>query len=67
MFPSISHLFLCWRGPKSIAKLDGGHGRIFPLGSSTVHGMDPFHDSTDVDCALFPFFLVGTLANMLLS
>ena len=29
MFPSISHLFLHWRGrPKSIAKLYGGHGRI---------------------------------------
>src|SRR6218665_1060003 len=30
MFPSISHLFLHWRGPKSIAKLDGEHGRICP-------------------------------------
>jgi len=24
MFPSISHLFLRWRAPKSIAKLNGG-------------------------------------------
>ena len=31
LFLSISHLFFCWRVPKSIAKLDGGHGRIFPL------------------------------------
>ena len=28
MVPSISCLFLRWRGPKSIAKLDGCHGRI---------------------------------------
>ena len=27
MFPS----FLPWRGTKSIAKPDGGHGRIYPL------------------------------------
>src|SRR6218665_3909199 len=31
MFPSISCLFLHWGGPKSIAKLDGGHGRISPM------------------------------------
>jgi len=31
MFPSISRLFLCWIGPKSIAKLDVGHGRNSPL------------------------------------
>src|SRR6218665_196337 len=28
MFPSISRLFLRWRGSKSIEKLDGDHGRI---------------------------------------
>ena len=27
---SNSHLFHGWREPKSIAKLDGGHGRISP-------------------------------------
>ena len=32
MFPSISRLFLHWRGPKSIAKLDGGHDWICPPG-----------------------------------
>ena len=31
MFPSISCLFLCCRGPKSIAKLDGGPWPDFPL------------------------------------
>ena len=30
VFPSISRLFLRWRGPRSIALLDGGHGRICP-------------------------------------
>ena len=33
MFPSISHLFLRWRGPKSIANLDGGHVRDCPVES----------------------------------
>ena len=34
MFPSVSRLFLRWRGrPKAIAKLDEGHGRILPLDS----------------------------------
>ena len=28
MFPSISRIFLLWKGAKSIAKQDGGHGRI---------------------------------------
>ena len=28
MSPIISRLFLLWRGRKSIAKLDGGYGRI---------------------------------------
>ena len=39
MFSSISHLYLLWRRPKSIAKLDGSHGRIAPgfaPGSTTV-------------------------------
>jgi len=31
MFLSISRLFAGWRGPKSIAKLDGVYGRISPL------------------------------------
>src|SRR6218665_2722854 len=32
MFPSISHLFLHWRGAQSLSKINGGgHGRIFPL------------------------------------
>jgi len=34
MFPSISRLFLLWRGPKSIAKLDGGPWPDF-------HPLDP--------------------------
>jgi len=32
MFPSISHLFLHWRGAKSTANLDGGMAG-FPLGT----------------------------------
>src|SRR6218665_1577482 len=35
MFKSISRLFLLCNGPKSIAKLDGGHGQIYPTGSAT--------------------------------
>jgi len=31
MFPSISRLFLRWRGPKSIAKLDEGMVEFPPL------------------------------------
>lgn len=38
MFPSVSPLFLHWKGPKSTAKLNGGsHGQICPPpGSATV-------------------------------
>src|SRR6218665_3937371 len=36
MFPSVSFLFLHWRGPKSIGKLDGGHGRICPPASAAA-------------------------------
>ena len=36
MFPFSSRLFLCWRGPKCIAKLDGRHCQIFPPGSATA-------------------------------
>jgi len=35
MFPSISHLFLHWREPKSIAKLEGGAMAVFSPGSAT--------------------------------
>jgi len=45
MFSSISRLFLRWRGPKSIAKLDGGRGRIFnfPPWSATEGWFGCFH------------------------
>ena len=38
-FPcSISRLFRRWRGPKSVSKLDGGHGRTCPLDPPLRHG-----------------------------
>src|SRR6218665_2072404 len=36
MFPSISHLFLHWRGSESIAKLDGRPWPDCPHGSATA-------------------------------
>jgi len=38
MFPSISRLFICWRGPKSIAKLDGELWPDFPLDPPLIFG-----------------------------
>jgi len=48
MFPSISRLYLCLRGCKSIAKLDGGHGRI-SLGSAPGNDHQ-FHHNCDDWC-----------------
>jgi len=41
MFPSISRLFLRWKGPKSIAKLDGGPWPDLLPGSATGSGRCP--------------------------
>ena len=64
-------LFLRWIVPKSIAKLDGGHGRIFPLGPPLILSLYSLHCST---CLVRAFALLvedvnntGVLTSICLS
>ena len=54
IFSSISCLFLRCRGPKAIAKLDGGSD--FPQGSTTDHMNSELwkEDCTKYSCIVFP-------------
>jgi len=47
MFPSISRLFIRWRGPKSIVKLAGGHDRN-SSGSAYVYGLHRSNNNYNV-------------------